>query len=142
MLQHLHPSPLFGSLLNFPFHSISIPLHSISISFCPAGPANWFHLPFTSGCYGVFRTPAAGSWYVAREHCSQFGAHLASINSWQEMVFLANLISHGQEQPFSGLFDMRSQDDDMFYIGLRPTGEIFCCWSLFVVGMSILLELY
>uniref|UniRef100_A0A914R2Y1 C-type lectin domain-containing protein n=1 Tax=Panagrolaimus davidi TaxID=227884 RepID=A0A914R2Y1_9BILA len=55
-------------------------------SYCIEGWTFW-----NGKCYGVFYD---ANWYVAEAHCSDYGAHLASINSHEENLFIADLAQH------------------------------------------------
>uniref|UniRef100_A0A914P8Z6 C-type lectin domain-containing protein n=1 Tax=Panagrolaimus davidi TaxID=227884 RepID=A0A914P8Z6_9BILA len=54
---------------------------------CPWG---WAYYEPTGSCYGVNYTVPVGklSWTAAEQYCEQYGAHLASVHSYDELSFL------------------------------------------------------
>jgi hypothetical protein len=69
---------------------------------------DWTYFNYTGACYKVFNT---ATWIDAEERCKVDGAHLASIHSLEENIFLANLayypganVCDGGKQALFGLF--------------------------------------
>uniref|UniRef100_A0A8C5RDL4 C-type lectin domain containing 19A n=1 Tax=Laticauda laticaudata TaxID=8630 RepID=A0A8C5RDL4_LATLA len=119
-LQYLHTSPALPTRLEKLFHLLSQALPESILSYsCPL-----FWTEYEGHCYRYF--PVNKTWAEADLYCAEFSiglksAKLASIHSWEENVFVYDLVNSRvpgiPTDIWTGLNDLRQVRNLHFLVG-------------------------
>uniref|UniRef100_A0AC35FVP5 C-type lectin domain-containing protein n=1 Tax=Panagrolaimus sp. PS1159 TaxID=55785 RepID=A0AC35FVP5_9BILA len=106
--------------------------------------------PFTyfepsHSCYGVGNFTGPMNWSSGEIYCEQYGAHLASIHSYDELYFLGSMVNIGHTALWVGAFsndggktwawsDRSVWDYNPFYNGY-PKLQISACGRVWSAGI-------